>query len=204
MIRAATFGLLVALALSVAACGGADGAASTGSGHAAEAEPVPEGDDVRLAGLDYRVTLARQINPSISPGEQWYQGPGAPPGSLLFAVFLQVCNRTDEAHVAAEAVRLVGPFETLRPMDLPEDDVFAYEGGRLAPERCTPDPGSAAQRAAGGGMLLFEMPREVLRVPQPSPRDPGTRLARVGAGRGRRLTPMGVRPRPPHHGGRHR
>jgi hypothetical protein len=46
-------------------------------------------------------------------------------------------------------------------MDLPEDNVFAYEARRLAPERCIPADGSAAARAADGAMLLFEMPNEV-------------------------------------------
>lgn len=149
---------LAAALATLAACGGSEPDRTEPE---ARPEAVPEGDAFEVGGLRYRVDLARQINPNIPPGKDYYQGPGAPPGSLLFAVFLSACNDGEQTRPAAERFRLVTAFgDRLRPKDLPEDNVFAYEARAVEPATCIPREDSAATRAAEGAMLLFEVPLE--------------------------------------------
>ncbi|MDP8942927.1 MAG: hypothetical protein M3N16_02225 [Actinomycetota bacterium] len=127
-------------------------------------EPRPEGAVAELGGIDYTVDLARQLNTSIPPDSDYFQGPGAPPGSLYFGVFLHACNRGGAPRSSAERLTLVDAFgNRLKPKELPDDNVFAYEARDLAPGECIPREGSAAARAAPGAMLLFEVPHDVFR-----------------------------------------
>lgn len=112
-----------------------------------------------------RAPAGRRVHPRLWLASQETvpedQGPGAPPGSLLFAVFLTACNEGEEARPAAERFRLVSALgDRVRPQDLPDDNAFAYEARPVEPERCLPREGSAAARAADGAMLLFEVPLE--------------------------------------------
>ena len=149
---------LTAVLATLAACGGSE---PDPTEPPAGAEAVPEGDAFELGGLRYQVDLARQINPNIAPGSDYYQGPGAPPGSLLFAVFLTACNEGEQTRPAAERLRLVTAFgDRLRPKTLPDANVFAYQARPVEPATCIPREDSAAARAAEGAMLLFEIPLE--------------------------------------------
>lgn len=53
----------------------------------------PEGSTLRVGGLAYEVSLARQLNPNTPPASDWYQGPDPKDDAILFGVFLAVCNR---------------------------------------------------------------------------------------------------------------
>lgn len=156
-IRALAAALVLITVLLLTACGEHEPDAGE---FEAILDAAPEGDAVELAGITYRVTIARQINPNIPPGEDYYQGPGVPPGHILFAVFVRACNEDGQLHRAAERFRIVNPLGArLEPMDLPRWNVFAYRPEMLLPGECIPGEGGA--RSADGAMLLFDVPLEV-------------------------------------------
>jgi hypothetical protein len=143
--------LLAGALLAVAGCGDPE-----------EGEPIREGLAHELGGLDYNVFITRQLNLSLPEDEAYYDGPPAPAGSALYGVFIEVCNRGDEP---AEAVDDFHVTDTqgaeFEPVELPEENVFAYRPKVLQPEECIPARGSVPQLGpTGGAMLLFQLPQE--------------------------------------------
>ena len=52
--------------------------------------------------------------------------------------------------------------EEFEPIELPEENVFAYRPATLAPGECIPEAGSVNQLGqSGGALLMFEFPIEV-------------------------------------------
>lgn len=149
---------LVALAFSVVAAGCSD---STSKGEAAEAHR--EGLAEELGGLDYNVYITRQLNLNLPEDRTYYDGPPAPAGSALYGVFIEVCNPEDgePAESAEEFVVRDTQGNEFEPVELPEDNTFAYHPRVLQPGSCIPPRGSIAQLGpTGGAMLLFEFPQE--------------------------------------------
>jgi hypothetical protein len=49
--------------------------------------------------------------------------------------------------------------EEFEPIELPEENVFAYRPRSLAPDECIPQAGSINQLGpSGGALLMFEIP----------------------------------------------
>ena len=126
-------------------------------------EPAREGLAIPVDGIQYNVFITRQINPAIQPDEDLYQGPPPAPGSTFYGLFLQACNDTDETHRAIDDfVVKDNQDEEFEPIELPEDNVFAYRPTTLAPGECIPEAGSVNQLGhSGGALLMFEFPFEV-------------------------------------------
>jgi hypothetical protein len=142
--------LLAGTALAVAGCGDPE-----------EGEPIREGLAHELDGLDYNVFITRQLNLSLPEDKAYYDGPAAPAGSALYGVFIEVCNRGEEPHEAVDHFTVTdtqgAEFE---PVELPEENDFAYRPAVLQPDQCIPARGSVPQLGpTGGAMLLFELPQ---------------------------------------------
>jgi hypothetical protein len=123
-------------------------------------EPAREGLGIPVDGVQYNVFITRQINQGIQPDEALYQGPPPEQGSTFYGVFIQACNDTDETHEAVdEFVVKDNQDEEFEPLELPEDNVFAYRARTLAPGECIPEAGSINQLGpSGGALLMFEIP----------------------------------------------
>ena len=150
--------LLAAAALGVAGCGDDEGTAGE-----AGVEPEREGLALELQGLEYNVFITRQLNLSLPEDKAYYSGPAAPPGSALYGVFIEVCNKNDDgpARPSADRFRIKdtqgAEFE---PVDLPASNQFAYHAAPLPPSQCIPARGSVPQLGpTGGAMLLFRLPQ---------------------------------------------
>jgi hypothetical protein len=150
--RATAYLVVLASAAALSACGkhvepGVD-------------EPAREGLAIPVAGVHYNVFLTRQLNPSITPDQAYYNG--KPPGKdrALYGIFIQVCNTSGEAHESASEFMVKdNQNNTFEPESLPEDNAFAYSPRTLQPEECIPEAGSVAQLGpTEGAMLLFQLP----------------------------------------------
>jgi hypothetical protein len=152
---------LLAVALVAAGCGG-DEDSNTSSKSAQESPEgaAREGLFVDIGGLQYNVYITRELNLNDVEDRAYFDGPEAPPGSALYGVFLRVCNDGKEARSAAADFKIRdtqgGEYD---PVELPDDNDFAYQPGRLDPKTCLPPDGSvAALGPTGGSLLLFELP----------------------------------------------
>ena len=92
--RLALMACLLALAAGAAACGEEEPGFD---------EPAREGLALSLDGIDYNVFITRQLNPEVTPDEAYYTGPEPPPDELLYGVFMQVCNNSDEPLETADS-----------------------------------------------------------------------------------------------------
>lgn len=154
---------------TIAACALALGFAGTvaacGSDHEALGveEPAREGLSIDIGGLDYNVFITRQLNLAITPDKAYYEGPPAEPGHTLYGVFVRVCNPTEDETIlsAADFVVTDNQDEEFEPIELPDDNAFAYNQRELTPGECIPQDGSVAQQGpTAGSMLLFDFPLE--------------------------------------------
>lgn len=126
-------------------------------------ETAPEGSTVRLGGIGYRVVLARRLNPALSPDRALVGPRRAAPGFTLLGVFLRACNRTDATARATGSVSLTtATGRDAAAVRLPTGNVFAYRGGPVAPDACRPTSGSAPDVLEGGGLVLFDVPEDLL------------------------------------------
>ena len=153
--------LVMLLCLAVlAAVAGACGEADVEQG---VEEPAREGLAIDMGGIDYNVFITRQLNLSLPEDRTYYDGPPAPAGSALYGVFIQVCNPDEKG----DAKTPVDDFivrdtqgDEFEPIELPEDNHFAYNPVPLGPKQCIPASGSVAQLGpTAGAMLLFEFPQ---------------------------------------------
>lgn len=147
--------LSLALALGAAACGSDEEEIGV-------EEPAREGLAVDIGGLDYNVFITRQLNLAITPDKAYYEGPPAAPGAALYGVFVQVCNREGGVVESADEFTVTdNQGNEFEPIDLPEENAFAYHPRELAEGECIPQDGSVAQLGpTGGAMLLFDFPLE--------------------------------------------
>jgi hypothetical protein len=145
---------LAALGAGGAACGEADVEQGV-------EEPAREGLALELQGIEYNVFITRELNPRVAPDSAYVEAGTEPEeDETLYGVFLQACNRTDEAHEAVDEFKIVdNQGNEFEPEELPEDNEFAYHGKELLPEECLPESGSVAQLGPSAGlMLLFRLP----------------------------------------------
>jgi len=147
---------LLALAAGAAACGEADEEQGVD-------EAAREGLALELDGVEYNVFITRQLNTRIPPDDAYVEEGAEPePGETFYGVFLQACNRSDEAHETVDDFKIVdNQGNEFEPEELPEDNKFAYHARELLPDECIPEGGSVAQLGpSGGSMLLFRLPLE--------------------------------------------
>lgn len=127
-------------------------------------EPAREGLAIDVAGIEYNVFLTRQLNLAITPDQAYYDGPPVEPGNDLFGVFIEACNPEDSGRTLSPTTDFVAEDNQgneFTPVELPEDNEFAYRARELAPGDCLPEEGSVAQQGPTAGvMLLFELPLE--------------------------------------------
>jgi hypothetical protein len=156
MPRRSILACLLALAalLGLAACG-------TDPEEIGVEEPAREGLAVEMEGVDYNVFITRQLNPRIPPDDA-YITEEAPPGEVLYGVFLEACNVTDEPREVASTFSLHdNQGNKFEPEPLPEDNQFAYTARELLPHECIPQAGSVAQLGpTAASMVLFQLPLE--------------------------------------------
>jgi hypothetical protein len=126
-------------------------------------EPAREGLAIPIDGIQYNVFITRQINPGIQPDEALYQGPPPAAGSTFYGLFIQACNDTDETHEAIDEFLVKdNQDQEFEPLELPEENTFAYRPRTLAPGECIPEAGSVGQLGpSGGSLLMFEIPLDV-------------------------------------------
>ena len=141
--------LVAATAGAVAGCGE--------KGH--EKDPAREGLALPIGGIEYNVFITRQLNTKIPPDNAYYDGQ-APKGETLYGVFLQACNKGKEPRRTTDRFEIVdNQGNKFEPIELPEDNAFAYEPRLLNPQECIPEAGSAAQQGpTAGSMLLYRLP----------------------------------------------
>jgi hypothetical protein len=142
------------LAVGVAACGNHE--------EQGVEEPAREGIAVEMGGVDYNVFITRQLNPAVQPDGAYYAGPPTKPGEVLYGVFLQTCNRSNEPRDTATTFKATdNQGNEFDPTPLPEDNQFAYSAQRLDPDECIPEAGSVAQLGpTAASMVLFTFPLE--------------------------------------------
>ncbi|HEX8645923.1 MAG TPA: hypothetical protein VF715_03415 [Thermoleophilaceae bacterium] len=139
---------------------------AAGCGSEEKDEPKREGLGEEVAGVTYNVFITRQINQHLASDRHFYRGPEPRPGFTYYGVFIKVCNETegflhpidyDEFHVKDSQGN---EFE---PVELEDDNAFAYRSRRLSRRACVPEAGSApATGPTGGALLLFEFPLQTL------------------------------------------
>ena len=139
---------------------------AAGCGEHKEGEAIREGIGVDVAGVKYNVFITRQINTRLASDRGYYHGPEPKPGFTHYGVFIKVCNETEEFKRPIEADEFKvkdsqgGEYE---PLELEEDNVFAYRARRLSKHACVPEAGSPpATGPTGGALLLFEFPVQTL------------------------------------------
>jgi hypothetical protein len=154
--NAAACALALTATLAFAACGADHEAIGV-------EEPAREGLSVDIGGLDYNVFITRELNLAITPDKDYYEGPPAKPGNNLFGIFIRVCNPTEDETIesASEFVVTDNQGVEFEPIELPDDNAFAYNARELMPRECIPEDGSVAQQGpTAGSMLLFDFPLE--------------------------------------------
>jgi hypothetical protein len=147
---------LLALAAGAAACGEADVEQGV-------EEPAREGLALEFEGIEYNVFITRQLNTRIPPDNAYVEkGTDPGQGETLYGVFIQTCNRSEDAHETIDKFKIVdNQGNEFEPEELPEDNHFAYHARELLPQECIPEVGSPAQLGpSAGSMLLFRLPLE--------------------------------------------
>lgn len=142
--------VIAALAAGAAGCGGAD--------ERAEAVEAREGNEFTLGDMHYRVLLFRELNVRTRPDDGYWQGPPPRAGHGYYGAFVEVCNRGEDPGAPSSEMHLEDAFgQAFRPLDAVDDDI-AFEPRTLRPDECLPQERSVTDRAASGGLLVFEVP----------------------------------------------
>jgi len=125
-------------------------------------EPAREGLTIDIGGIDYDVGITRQLNLAIPPDEAYYDGPPAKPGHGLYGVFIEACNPGEEPLTSTDDFVVEdSQGNEYEPIELPEDNPFAYQATQLAKDDCVPEQGSVAQQGPiSASMVLFDFPLE--------------------------------------------
>jgi len=144
--------IALACAAAVAGCGPEPGVD----------EPAREGLAIEIGGIDYGVDITRQLNLEITPDKAFYEGPPAEPGHALYGVFIEACNPgKDPLITTSDFVVEDNQGNEFEPIELPEDNPFAYQATQLAKDACVPEQGSVAQQGPiSASMVLFDFPLE--------------------------------------------
>jgi hypothetical protein len=143
---------VIACSLTVAA-----GLVATGCGE--EGDVFREGLAEPLGGLTYNVYITRQLNLRDPEDRGYFQGPDPGRQFGYYGVFIEVCNDSEESRSAAADFKIVDTQgNEYLPIELPEQNLFAYRPRSVPPNECIPETGSTADTApTGGALLLFKL-----------------------------------------------
>jgi hypothetical protein len=138
-------------------------AVGCGSEHE-EGEPKREGLGVEVGGLKYTVFLTRQINQHLASDRGFYNGPEPKPGFTYYGVFLKVCNESEDFKRPVDEFKVKdSQGNEFEPLEIDEENVFAYRPRRLSKAACVPEAGTpSATGPQGGSLLVFEFPLQTL------------------------------------------
>lgn len=152
--------LKTSLAVCALAIVSAAGLTACGNDDPGVKDPAREGLAIDIGGVDYDVFITRELNLAINPDKALYNGPPAPPGRSLYGVFIQACNHGGKPRTSASEFRVEdNQGNEFQPIQLPEQNPFAYHPRALAKDDCIPEVGSVAQQGnTAGAMLLFQFP----------------------------------------------
>ena len=123
-----------------------------------------EGLYIDVNNLRYQVQISRVLNPN-DPDDRDYLA-GVPeteqpkPGETFFAVFLRVQNTTKEktAETAEEFEIIDTDGDHYKPIELPEENIWAYRPTTLGPGDILPSENSAQfSGTTRGALLLFRL-----------------------------------------------
>ena len=143
---------VIVLGSLLAACG--DGA----DDNAVEAR---EGNVAAIEGMSYRAVLFRQLNPRVAPDRSLVPQASVGADVGLYAVFLRVCNESDEEAGPTDDIVLEDAFgQVFRPLRSGVDAELIYRHRSLAPRTCIPTPGSPADKTFSGAAVVVEVPFE--------------------------------------------
>jgi hypothetical protein len=150
--RLAVVACVLGLAVGVAACGNED--------EPGVDEPASEGLALGLDGIDYNVFITRQLNPAIPPDDTYYTGPEPAPDEVLYGVFVQACNNSNERRATTDRFKVVdNQGNEFEPEQSEAGSIIAYEPRVLGSKECIPPAGSLAQLGPqAASMLLFKLP----------------------------------------------
>jgi hypothetical protein len=129
-----------------------------------EGEPLREGIGVEVGGVKYNVFITRQLNTRLASDRGFYRGPEPRPGFTHYGVFIKVCNESDGFKRPVEEFKVKdSQGNEFEPLELEEDNVFAYRPRRLSKAACVPEAGTPpATGPQGGALLVFEFPLQTL------------------------------------------
>ncbi len=155
--KAATLATLLAALTVLAGCG------ENPRPNDASREGLPE----EVGHIEYNVYITRELNLKDLEDRGYYDGPEAPPGFAHYGVFLEACNHAEEG---GEEIMTARNFEIedtqgnkFEPIELPEDNIFAYQAEALGGQDCIPAEGTLARSApTNGSLLIFELPLQTL------------------------------------------
>ncbi len=156
--------------LLVSAMAGA-GFFASGCGQVEDVRTVgeTEGLYIDVNNLRYQVQTSRVLNP-VDPEDRDYLA-GLPesempePGETFFGVFLRVQNTTESttAETAEEFEIVDTEGDSYEPIELPEENPFAYRPTTLEPGELLPEPDTAQfSGPTRGALLLFKLPFDAL------------------------------------------
>jgi len=157
--------MLCLLALTPVAMGCGEGTSTAADGGSMNEEAKREGLDAELDGVIYNVFITRQLNLRDAEDQGYRAGTEAPPGFVLYGVFIQACNREEKEprKTAASFVVTDTQGNEYEPRELEEDNTFAYHPRELGKGDCIPEADSlAASGPTAGSLLVFELPLEAV------------------------------------------
>ncbi len=152
--------LIVLAALALGACGIKEDEVLRGESEAAYLD---------LGELKYQVQISRPLNPTDPEDRSYLVGLSDEDrelgeGEEWFAVFMRVQNEDDdpdaEPKPAATEFEIRDTQDTrFTPLELGDDNVFAYRPQAVAPDSVIPHPNTpAGQGTTQGSLLLFKVP----------------------------------------------
>ncbi len=128
-----------------------------------------EGLYIDVNNLRYQVQISRVLNENDPDDRDYLAGvPAAErpkPGEAFFGVFLRVQNTTEakSAETADEFEIVDTDGESYEPIELPEENIWAYHPRTLGPGDLLPSPNSAQfSGTTRGALLLFRLKVETL------------------------------------------
>jgi hypothetical protein len=177
--RFAAAGVVLALALSVSACG---------NKQAVVTEAETEGIYLDVGEVTYQVQISRQLNPGAVPEDRTFVNDVEPgeskleSGEVWFAVFIRAENQSEDPQPVAKKFEMKdADGHVFEPVAIGPENPFRWTGGTVKDRGVLPSPNSVAgQLSTNGLLLLFKVDAEVFDASRPlkleihSPTDPRT------------------------------
>src|ERR671914_371565 len=114
---------------------------------------------VERGGVPYTVYTPRQLNIRDPEDRGYLPGPEPTRGTAYYGVFLRVCNDEGEPVPSAADFKVVDTQgNEYFPLEMPEENLFAYRPKVLGHRKCIPEEGSIAHASpAAGSLLIFQL-----------------------------------------------